>query len=468
MKILKSSLLHLILLLLITPTINAHVGGHGTADNLREWFYENDQLAFKGSFLFVENDKVYIESNDHKVVNVKDESLSEKDRNYITQRKIDIEKLNSGLAPQSKTVTITQWNYTSLVILLLYGVLFGLILIQGYKIFKTVKNNVSKTGVSVVSLFLCAVLAIACDKESDDVTTTTATTVTIDPSDPAYMAAAFSGFSNVSTSFDTENFYIESNGFPEYDDMMEGITAWIDQVPAPQFYNSGDLGAWSIPLSPTLADSPISIEGHFQKGAIGIAVNGIPIFNPINASGLVSKQIGELDAYGGHAGRGDDYHYHTAPLHLDASQGVKPIAYALDGFAVYGSLEPDGTSMNSLDAYHGHTWGNSYHYHGTTDYPYMIGSMRGNVTLSGTAPEDQVTPQPVGKAFRSELHPMTNPNGTTLINSCIPNGTGNGYTITYTADGNQGSVEYSWDSNDLFTFIFIDTDGTTTTETHQR
>ncbi|MGB4709182.1 MAG: hypothetical protein WBH50_06565, partial [Fuerstiella sp.] len=30
---------------------------------------------------------------------------------------------------------------------------------------------------------------------------------------------------------------------------------------------------------------------------------------------------GELDEWGGHCGRGDDYHYHTAPVHLETIVG---------------------------------------------------------------------------------------------------------------------------------------------------
>ncbi len=116
--------------------------------------------------------------------------------------------------------------------------------------------------------------------------------------------------------------------------MMVNITAWIAQVPVPHPY-AGD-NAWSIPLQPVYADNPVTIADDLQRGAIAVASNGIPIFNPVNASGLISKQIGELDDFGGHSGRADDYHYHAAPLHLETADN-RPIAYAFDGFPVYGS-----------------------------------------------------------------------------------------------------------------------------------
>jgi hypothetical protein len=80
-----------------------------------------------------------------------------------------------------------------------------------------------------------------------------------------------------------------------------------------------------------------------MKGAVAVAVNGIPIFNALNNRGEDSYLIGELDNWGGHCGRGDDYHYHAAPLHLSNTSGLKPIAFALDGFPVYGIKEPDGS-----------------------------------------------------------------------------------------------------------------------------
>jgi hypothetical protein len=170
------------------------------------------------------------------------------------------------------------------------------------------------------------------EDETNNSSETPSTDLTIN--DPTAMTAAFAPYTNkVSTRFDDTYFYVESDGIPEHQ-MMVNITAWIAQVPLPHPYN-GD-NAWSIPLSPEYAEDPISIQTDFQRGAIAIAATGIPIFNPLNASGLISKKIGELDDFGGHSGRADDYHYPAAPLHLENTAG-NPIAYAFDGFAVYGS-----------------------------------------------------------------------------------------------------------------------------------
>ncbi|MEI8398704.1 MAG: YHYH protein, partial [Actinomycetes bacterium] len=145
---------------------------------------------------------------------------------------------------------------------------------------------------------------------------------------------------------------VESNGLPAHN-MMVGITSWQQQVPLPMTYQGSN--AWQLPKEPALADNPISAKTSLYRGAIALAVNGVPIFNALNNRGDDAFLVGELDKWGGHCGRADDYHYHVAPLHLSTIVGTtKPIAYALDGFAIYGSTEPDGSTMKKLDEYNGH------------------------------------------------------------------------------------------------------------------
>src|SRR5581483_8224759 len=162
--------------------------------------------------------------------------------------------------------------------------------------------------------------------------------------------------------------YVESDGMPSHN-MMVGITAWQQQVPLPQPYTGGN--AWRIPLNPVPSANPPSIKNRFLRGAIALAANGIPIFNPQNNRGELSQEIGELDQWGGHCGRADDYHYHAAPLHLEVIVGKgKPIAFALDGYPIYGLSEPDGSAPANLDSFNGHDLGGlGYHYHGSLKYP---------------------------------------------------------------------------------------------------
>ena len=243
--------------------------------------------------------------------------------------------------------------------------------------------------------------------------------------------------------------------------MMAGITGWQQQVPIPQCYVGPN--SWSIPLNPQLAANPIPVNTiHFIRGALAVAVNGVPIFNPYTNAGVDAYLAGQLDNFGGHSGRADDYHYHIAPLHLYTQQtSTLPIAYALDGFAVYGSVEPDGSPMDALDVNHGHFGTDGvYNYHGTSSAPYMVGNMVGLVTEDAT---NQIIPQ----AQANPVRPGTNPLNGAVITSCVPNGTGNGYILSYTLSGQNYSVDYSWIAGGnpgpyTYTYNFISPSGTTT------
>jgi hypothetical protein len=278
------------------------------------------------------------------------------------------------------------------------------------------------------------------------------------------MDSAFAPYKpSITTKWDATYFYIGSNGLPSHN-MMIGITNWQQQVPISQPYT--DNNSWSIPLQPAYATTPLSTKTNLMKGAVAVAVNGIPIFNALNNRGEDSYLIGELDNWGGHCGRGDDYHYHAAPLHLSTTSGLKPIAFALDGFPVYGSKEPDGSVMSTLDSCHGHVGTNNiYHYHGTTNYPYVVGAMKGKVNLdpTTTAPENQILPQ----AFTKAVRPATNPLKGASITDFATVGT-NGYQLTYKIGAKTGYIKYSWDLNNKYTYILTDTGGIATTTSYQR
>ena len=251
---------------------------------------------------------------------------------------------------------------------------------------------------------------------------------------------------------------IESNGLPAHN-MMVGITSWQQQVPLPMTYKGSN--AWQLPKKPALADNPVSAKTSLYRGAIALAVNGVPIFNALNNRGEDAFLVGELDKWGGHCGRADDYHYHVAPLHLATIVGsAKPIAYALDGFAIYGSTEPDGSTMKKLDAYNGHVGTDGvYHYHGTTTYPYINGGMRG--VIRGVV-GDQVDPQPSAKPFREAGAPLQ---GATITNFSSPK-TGQ-YALEYSQSGKTGLVEYTV-SDTAVAFTFTSPTGAVTTEKYTR
>lgn len=257
-------------------------------------------------------------------------------------------------------------------------------------------------------------------------------------------AKAFLPFTRLDLRADGEFLYVGSNGLPDHG-MMVGITAWQQQVPLPQNYWGGN--AWRIPLHPKPAAQPAMVKGRFLRGAIALAVNGIPIFNPQNNRGEISYEIGELDQWGGHCGRADDYHYHIVPLHLQTQAGKgMPVAYALDGYPIYGLTEPDGSPLGRLDECHGHeTAGAGYHYHASMKYPYVIGGFHGEVTEAG----DQVDPQPRARPVRPDTRPLRG----AVITAFVSVGK-DGYKLSYTVNGEKRSIAYTIGSDGTYPFTF--------------
>ena len=248
------------------------------------------------------------------------------------------------------------------------------------------------------------------------------------------QAAAFAAFApKVATRWDETFLYVESEGLPDHR-MMVGITAWQQQVPLPQPYRGAN--AWRIPLRPVPAKTPVAIKGRFLRGAIALAANGIPIFNPQNNRGEISLDIGELDQWGGHCGRADDYHYHVAPLHLQRVLGPeRPIAYALDGYPIYGLTEPDGSSPSGLDAYNGHErTGIGYHYHASLKYPFVNGGFHGEIRER----DGQVDPQPRAQGVRPALNQLRGAEITDFKTLAE-----NRYELSYVREGRTHLIRYA-------------------------
>ena len=270
--------------------------------------------------------------------------------------------------------------------------------------------------------------------------------------------AGFSVFSKSVKVTKSGNYYlVESNGIPDHK-MMVGIKSWQQQIPTVQNY--AGTNSWSIPIKPVIATSPMSAKDHFLRGAIALAVNGVPIFNALNNRGDDALLAGELDDWGGHCGRADDYHYHIAPLHLQSIVGKKaPIAYALDGFPIYGETEIDGKAVTGLDSLNGHFDSKkNYHYHGTKTYPYINGGFKGVVKEI----EGQVDPQALTKAFRPAGEPLRG----AIITNLTRTGS-NDFDLIYSLNGSNYHVKYSATLSNV-DIQFIDPVGAIRTESYAR
>lgn len=270
---------------------------------------------------------------------------------------------------------------------------------------------------------------------------------------------SFSHFKQVNTSQDDDYFIVASNGIPDHS-VMEGITNWQQQVVLPQDYTANN--AWKIPLHPELAETPLLTQEHFHRGAIAVAVNGVPIFNAMNNRGEFATEIGELDRWGGHAGKADDYHYHLIPEHLEQVVGENnPVAFALDGFPVFGQTDAQ------LDEYLGRfTESGSYQYHAVDYAPYFIAGLRGKVSTDSprNAPEDQIVPQPFTRPVRTaDYGPLRGAEITRFIKHQA-----HSYSLEYQLNGHSHRINYNWDQEGLYQFEYVDADGNITTEVYKK
>jgi hypothetical protein len=459
----------LMIALLIYSTVSiAHPGGHynGEGAVFNNWQLKNGKVI-KGNFSMGKSDFILLEQENGNLLKVAIKDLGVQDQLLARFKIKKYEQLNigSGSISNSSIQINPSINYYLFFILIILMVSTFIISKKVYQLFsESVQNRTKWYLIASYFLFL-SLVGFACKKTTDTIATTNNTTSSSIPkTTTGFIDSAFApNKPSVSTRWDDTYFYVSSNGIPAHN-MMVGITNWQQQVPIPQFYTGTN--SWSIPLQPVYASVPLSTKSNFMKGAVALAVNGIPIFNALNNRSEDSYLIGELDNWGGHCGKGDDYHYHAAPLHLSTTSGLKPIAFALDGFAVYGEKEPDGSTMQTLDTCHGHTISSGvYHYHGTTNYPYVVGAMKGKVSTdpSTAAPENQILPQ----AFSSPLRPATTPLSGASIKAFASTGT-NAYKLTYQVGANMGYVEYSWDASNKYTFKLTSTAGAVTTNSYQR
>lgn len=150
----------------------------------------------------------------------------------------------------------------------------------------------------------------------------------------------------------------------------------------------------SLPATPQASAQPNCIG----MGPIGVATNGVAIFNGLDAQNRDAVAWEIQDSCGGHPERSGMYHYHgrMGCLETDhvAAQHSALVGYAFDGFGIFGLFGENGVELTNydLDVCHGHThaieWDGKqvelYHYHLTGEYPYTIGCYHGTaISVNG-------------------------------------------------------------------------------------
>jgi len=137
--------------------------------------------------------------------------------------------------------------------------------------------------------------------------------------------------------------------------------------------------------------------GCLSGGPIGIALNGVEIFDGLDALHRDAVAHETQDACAGHPQQQSAYHYHSDPVCLwskDSSTKASGLfGYAYDGYPIFGPRGTGGRFVTNaqLDVCHGTTSTvtlngkrvRMYHYVATLEYPYTLGCFHGTSVATG-------------------------------------------------------------------------------------
>ncbi len=244
----------------------------------------------------------------------------------------------------------------------------------------------------------------------------------------------------VTVTCDDEYAYLTSETYPTHD-LMNGIVGTNEQIPVPALdYTS------PIRLDPVIAD-----QATTRDAALGVAVNGVPIYD-YSAAGEIEIDhydpsvdtivLGQLDNCGGHAGRGDDYHYHASPIcMIDAmvnSGDDAILGWGFDGFPIYGDRNPDGSTISegTLDACNGQpdeVFG--FRYHTSPAPPYIVQCLVGEVETE----DPEALPR---------VPPLSDSSGQPKPSGMPPSGGVDD--LQHTLDGETRTMSYEYEGNDYY------------------
>lgn len=247
-----------------------------------------------------------------------------------------------------------------------------------------------RTYKTFAAILLLVIAIIACKKDQQASTTSTTTNNSNNNNDADIPAVYKKIYGATDMYIDGNYIVIKTNSLPDHKSPYYQGTQWASTKY--EAYN-GSNPLWNqnpnriaendatfrIPLNPTAATT----HSATPLGAMGVAVNGVAIFNQYAANySPLTNEANSFDQYGGHPQQMGVYHYHVEPTYITATKGKDAlIGFLLDGFPVYGPQENGKTITNAdLDAYHGHfsitaDYPNGiYHYHITAADPYINGN----------------------------------------------------------------------------------------------
>jgi hypothetical protein len=183
---------------------------------------------------------------------------------------------------------------------------------------------------------------------------------------------------NVKVEVTDDLFIVHSNGVPDHE------TGHFPSRDNPNAIREQNY-TFRIPRNPRRAEQVTKLP----MGPIGVAINGVPFYNPYNAEGQDAAKNEVFDRCCGHPDPRGRYHYHIFPKCVHSSFETKTrehsplLGYAFDGYGIYGPFGDNGKAPADLDECNGRAdEQRGYHYHVTDKFPYILGGYRGVVERS--------------------------------------------------------------------------------------
>ena len=189
-----------------------------------------------------------------------------------------------------------------------------------------------------------------------------------------------------------------SNGVDMWDISSSGCPNWDwsgNKTPGYAGVQSYDL---QVPQNPIISSSPIMLneEDNNVKGMVGIAKNGLALFNGLDAENRNAYEYeGQtFDQCGAHAAPMNQYHLHNPSTptcclgYVEKAQHSPTIGIMADGIPIFGPRDVNGARPSDLDECGGHIDSEHkfYHYHvpsdsnGNIKFPYLANCLKGCVS----------------------------------------------------------------------------------------
>jgi hypothetical protein len=231
----------------------------------------------------------------------------------------------------------------------------------------TEPNSISK--LSLFALGLMLIVIVSCGNEDPVPSTPDPTpeggTVSIKDVVSANYKSA------VTLTVGTSSITLRSEGVPDHPSPYwgEGNSLYEEQR-AGGTLNPGRIATQNYSMTIQIFPSEASSKEATSLGPIGMALNGVPIYNDREGGNVPVDEgvLGSFDRAGAHPGPGNTYHYHTTG-DFTGNDNANLIGFLRDGFPIYGRKDVDGSYPSNLDLNGGHvgTTGEFntaiYHYH---------------------------------------------------------------------------------------------------------